>query len=58
MSGSFKEIAEALFHLAQVYEFCLTCDSFRTDNLYRDVLLELADKFTDMLRGTLPRAGK
>ena len=55
MEGTFKEVAEALFHLAQVYEFCAACEGFRTDDLYKDVLLELADKLIDTLRGKTRR---
>lgn len=55
MDGTFKEVAEALFHLAQVYEFCAACEGFRTDDLYKDVLLELADKLIDTLRGKTRR---
>ena len=54
MKGNVKELAEALFHLAQVYEFCAACEDF-TDDLYKDVLLELADKLINRLRGALTR---
>lgn len=47
MDGGMKEIAEALFHLAQVYEFCSSHEPFKQDALYKDVLLELAVKLAD-----------
>ena len=53
MGENFKKIAEALFHLAQVYESCVTCEAFRNDTIYQDVLLELAERLTDKLRGAL-----
>lgn len=53
MDGKFKETAEALFHLAQIYEVCAT--TFRDNDLLNDVLLELADKLIDELRKTHPR---
>lgn len=55
MSGDFKKIAEALFHIAQIYELCITSESFEEDELYRDVLLDLAGKLTAELRDCVHR---